>query len=80
MNITRENAVEKYCEIIENSWTWDCLTHAEKMRWLDLVARLDIKGTAQQRFSQIRDIYNIYLISCDYTSGYKWYDPTENNT
>ncbi len=78
MNITKENAVEKYCEIIENSWTWDCLTHAEKMRWLDLVDRLDIKGTAQQRFSQIRDIYNIFLISCDYT-GYKWYDPDENN-
>ena len=79
MNITKENAVEKYCEIIENSWTWDVLTHAEKMRWLDLVDRLDIKGTAQQRFSQIRDIYNVFLISCDYTSGYKWYDLTENN-
>lgn len=78
MNITKENAVEKYCEIIENSWTWDALTPAEKWNWLYIVNGAEIRGTAKQRFDHVRMLYNIYMISCGY-SGFMWYDPNENN-
>lgn len=74
MNYTKENAVERFCEIIVNSWTWARLTPREADAWLELIASVNIKGNAKQRASQTSDLYRAFLAGCGY-SGPNWREP-----
>ena len=75
MQITKEKAVEKYLEIIVNSWTWERLTLEEADTFLSFVASQNIKGTTSQRWDQLNGLYLAFLYGCGYR-GFSW---RENN-
>ena len=83
MERTKENAVDRYCELIVNSWTWERLTPKEAAAWVELIENLKkqnrIKGTAKQRISQTADFYHAFLIGCGY-DGFLWREPDPDNT
>ena len=74
MTYTKENAIDKACETIVTSWTYDRLTQKEAMLWNDFIIsaslKAEIQGTAKQRYRQIMNLYRAFLYGCGYDGPY----------
>jgi len=79
MEYTKENAKNRYCAMLKKSWTYAKLTPEEAAAWNNFINPLDIKGTAKQRYEQIAQLYNAFLLGCGY-SGFNWRGPDPENT
>ena len=80
MSITKENAIEKCCEVIIMSWTYKRLTSNEAQAWDEFLAAVwdTINGTAKQRYDQTMNLYRAFLRGCGYDGPY-WREPAEND-
>jgi hypothetical protein len=81
MNITKENAIEKCCEVIIMSWTYNRLTSKEAQTWDEFLEAVwdTIKGPAKQRYDQTMNLYRAFLRGCGYDGPY-WREPANNDT
>lgn len=74
-----KNAVNDFIEMIEQSWTWEKLTHNERSIFYEFIGDLEhantvsrIKGSYKQRYDTMHMLYSIYLAALGYTGGPNW--------
>jgi hypothetical protein len=79
MNMTKENAIEKCCEVIIMSWTYQRLTSQETQFWHEFLeaVRDEINGTAKHRYDQTMNLYRAFLRGCGYDGPF-WREPADN--
>ena len=66
----KEDCLENFKEMIQNSWTYARLTEDEKTRWENLLNRGPetqcLKGNYLQRWRILQAIYDSFLMALDY--------------
>ena len=62
----RQTTREKYCAMIQKSWTYKLLTHSEKEVIMYLLQNAPIFGTRQQRWQTLEHIYEAFLAGTGY--------------
>ena len=66
----KEKALEKFAEMIGQSWTYEKMTKEEKEKLRDLIYSDRVietqKGTYKQRWCILQAIYYAYLMGLDY--------------
>lgn len=68
IKIEKEQALEKFMEMIKQSWTWERLTKEEIERFYECIDRSILFGTFKQRWQHLNDIYFSFLMGL----GYSW--------
>ena len=70
MKKNKENAMKDWFENIENSWTWNKLTKEEQIKFIkhinNISAKLTIKGSYNDRYLILQDLYHTFLIGLNY--------------
>ena len=70
MKRDKEYAVNEFCEMIKNSWTYARLDTAERKRLLAFFSEADcydrIKGSYDSRWEQCQLMYQAFLEALDY--------------
>ena len=72
----KENVIEKFDEMIKNSWTYNKMTIEEKSKWNNILyseypTRDCLKGNYNQRWKVLNALYRAYLIGIGYTD-FNW--------
>ncbi len=69
----KEQVIEKFAKMIEQSWTYEKMTKKEKENWQRVInsSRLEkaVKGTTKQRWETLQAIYESFLFALGYENG-----------
>lgn len=73
----KENALNNFINMIQNSWTYERLTKEEKERFFETMQHIEtrniLKGTYNQRWENLNAIYYAFLLGVGY-SPINWRD------
>lgn len=68
----KEEAMQNYISMIQNSWTYARLTEKEQKQLLEIFDRLEylnrLKGDYNQRVAFLNEIYHAFLVALDYNA------------
>ena len=71
--MNKENVIEEFKKMIEQSWTYAKMTTQEKENWNRTInsSRTEqaLKGNAHQRWGILQAIYESFLYALDYKNG-----------
>ena len=66
----KEEALQNYINIIQNSWTFARLTEKEQKQILEVFNRLEnlnrLKGSYNQRVEFLNEIYHAFFVALNY--------------
>ena len=80
MKMVKENALDEFIKMTEQSWTFEKMTQQEKKTLYDIFNNIRtekaLKGTYSQRWNILQAIYGAYLNGIGY-SGCNWREESE---
>lgn len=69
----KEQVIEKFAKMIEQSWTYEKMTKKEKENWQRVIQAnrtgKAVKGTTKQRWETLQAIYESFLFALGYENG-----------
>ena len=71
MKRDKEQAFDRFLEVIRKSWTYLKMTEAEQEAVYHCLARAQVFGTYEQRYQTYCEIYNAFLTALGY-DGAGW--------
>ena len=81
MEIKKENVLQEFITMMENSWTYQKMTKEEKERLInvlnDVRTQEALKGACYYRWHILQSIYHAYLIGIGYDS-FNWRDENDD--
>lgn len=79
MTTTKELALNDFCAMIRNSWTYARMTDEEQARCIEALQCVEdfnaLKGTAAARWNLLHAVYSAFLSGLGYTSSTEWREP-----
>ena len=70
LGLKKEDALNHYIDIVEESWTYKKLTDTEKEKIMGILTSIQtqnaLKGDYKQRINVLSAIYSAFLVSLDY--------------
>ena len=73
MEKIKENALEDYIEMIQESWTYDRMNDTEKQQCIDTLRTIRttsaLKGNYYARWNILQAVYGAYLSGLGYNGG-----------
>lgn len=78
----KQEILQKFLEMIENSWTFQKMTELEKVKLFDTFSNVQInnvlKYTEKHYWEILQSIYTSFLAGLGYTN-FNWRSENENN-